>query len=113
MGHRPGNIPDHLLDAIAQVGMFAWWCAIAAMPLVIVSAGASPSRRSILWFYGAYALTSTLLSFRMGLAPVILMMPPVYVGFCWFYWRHASALRRARPAPTIAPGDDLKTGWRG
>jgi hypothetical protein len=112
MEHRPGNIPDHLLDAIAQVGMFAWWCTIAAMPQVIVSEQAEASRRTILGIYGVYALTSTVLALRWGIAPVILMMPPVYVAFFWFYWRQARALRLAQAAPAIVPGDDMTTGWR-
>jgi hypothetical protein len=57
-------------------------------------------------------LTSTVLALRWGIAPVILMMPPVYVAFFWFYWRQARALRLAQAAPAIVPGDDMTTGWR-
>ena len=92
MGHAPGNIPDPTLDVIAQAGMFAWWGTIAAMPRLLEHPRSRPWRRSIGWFYGCYAVLSTALAAVWGLAPVILMMPPVYCAFFWFYSRFARAL---------------------
>ncbi len=97
MGHAPGNIPELPLEVIGQAGMFAWWSTIAAMPRLLEHPLSAPWRRQILWSYGAYALLSTALALRWGIAPVILMMPAVYCAFFWFYWRFGRALRAARP----------------
>jgi hypothetical protein len=95
MGHAPGSIPDAALSVIAQAGMFAWWSTIAAMPRLLEHPLSAPWRRSIAWLYGSYALLSTAMAVVWGLAPVILMMPPAYCAFFWFYWRFGRALRTA------------------
>lgn len=93
MGHAPGGIPDLTLTVISQAGMFAWWSTIAAMPQLLAHPLSLPWRRSIFWLYGGYALLSTAMAAAWGLAPVILMEPPTYCAFFWFYWRFAHALR--------------------
>ena len=99
MGHAPGSIPDLTLTVIAQAGMFAWWASIAAMPRLLQDPLSKGLRRGVFVLYGSYALVSTALALRWGLAPVILMMPPVYLLFFWFHARFARALRQAgRPA---------------
>ena len=99
MGHAPGSIPDLTLAVIAQAGMFAWWASIAAMPRLLQDPLSAGLRRGVFILYASYALGSTGLALRWGLAPVILMMPPVYLLFFWFHARFARALRQAgRPA---------------
>lgn len=102
MGHAPGNIPDRTLDAIAQAGMLAWWSTIAAMPRLLEHPQSRPWRRPIAWLFGVYALASTALAARFGLAPVILMMPPVYCAFFGFYWRFARMLSASHPRAPCA-----------
>jgi hypothetical protein len=101
MGHVPGSIPDATLALIAQAGMFAWWSGIAALPRMLAHPLSAPWRRSIAWLYGSYALLSTALAARWGLAPVILMMPPTYCAFFWYYWRFGRALRAASPQRSV------------
>lgn len=93
MGHAPGSIPDPTLAVIAQAGMLAWWCAMAALPRLLEHPLGRVWRRPVLLLYGAYALLSSALALRFGLAPVILLMPPVYLAFFWFYARFARSLR--------------------
>jgi hypothetical protein len=97
MGHAPGNIPDRTVEAIGQAGMFAWWSTIAAMPQLLSSPLSAPWRWQIAWLYASYALLSTAMAVLWGLAPVILMMPPAYCAFFWFYWRLGRALGAPRP----------------
>ena len=96
MGHAPGSVPDVALAVIFQAGMFAWWSTIAAMPRLLAHPLSMPWRRAIYWLYGSYALLSTALAALWGMAPVILMEPPAYCAFFWFYWRFARALRSAQ-----------------
>jgi len=103
MGHAPGNIPDPTLDTIAQAGMFAWWGTIAAMPRLLEDPRSAPWRRQVAWLYGTYAVLSTAFAALWGLAPVILMMPPVYCAFFWFYARFGRAL-------AAVPGDPREAG---
>lgn len=105
MGHAPGSIPDPTLAVIAQAGMFAWWASIAALPRLLahpLSRGGL--RAGVLGLYLAYAVSSSWLALRMGLAPVILMMPPVYLLFLAFHARFARALRRQAAGGLSAGG---------
>lgn len=84
MGNTPWSVPLWLAP-IAQAGMFAWWATIAVMPYVIQHPLAHGLKKKIFWYYGAYALISTVLAIPFGMAPVILLEPPVYLGFFYFY----------------------------
>lgn len=105
MGHAPGSIPDPTLAVIAQAGMFAWWASIAGLPrLMAHPLSRGRLRVGVLGLYAAYAVSSTGLALRLGLAPVILMMPPVYLLFLAFHARFALALRRQRAHGVSAAG---------
>ncbi len=93
MGHAPGSIPDPTLAVIAQAGMFAWWCTMAAMPRVLDHPLGRRWRTPVLLFYGVYAVASSVGALRLGLAPVILSMPPVYCLSFFVYFRFGRALR--------------------
>jgi hypothetical protein len=75
--------------------MFAWWSTIAVMPYVIRHPLMIPLRKKIFWYYGVYATISTVLAVPFGMAPVILLEPPVYLGFFYFYIKFASLLRNS------------------
>ncbi len=92
IGNTLTSIPDLFLTIVAQLGMFAWWGTIAAMPYMLQHPAASDLKKKILWCYGTYAVVSTLLAIQLGIAPVILLEPPVYLGFFYFYHRFARAL---------------------
>lgn len=92
MGHKPGGMPLWL-EPIAQVGMFAWWATIACMPYVIRHPIMEPFKKKIFWCYGVYAVVSTSLTIPFGIAPIILLEPPVYVGFFYFYKKFVHLLR--------------------
>jgi hypothetical protein len=91
MHNTPWSVPIWLAP-IAQAGMFAWWSTIAVMPYVIRHPLMAPLRKKIFWYYGVYAAISTVLAIPFGMAPVILLEPPVYLGFFYFYKKFANKL---------------------
>ncbi len=92
MGNTLKSIPDLFLTIVAQLGMFAWWGTIAAMPYMLQHPAAAVFKKKILWFYAAYALISTSLAIPFGMAPVILFEPPVYLSFFYFYRKFGRSL---------------------
>lgn len=85
MGNTLMSIPDLFLTIVAQLGMFAWWATIAAMPYLLQHETALRYKKKILWLYGIYAIISTVLAIPLGMAPVILLEPPVYLSLFYFY----------------------------
>ncbi len=85
------SVPLWLLP-IAHAGMFAWWATIAVMPYVIRNPHAVYLKKKILWYYGIYAVVSTILTIPFGMGPAILLEPPVYLGFFYFYKKFARRL---------------------
>ena len=92
MGNTLTSIPDVFLTIVAQLGMFAWWATIAAMPYLLQHEAGLIYKKKILWLYGIYAVISTILAIPLGMAPVILLEPPVYLSFFYFYRRFAKNL---------------------
>ncbi len=91
MGNTPWS-SDPFFSLIAQLGMFAWWGTIAAMPYMLQHPAAAIYKKKLLWYYGVYALISTALAIPFGIPPVVLLEPPVYLSFFYFYYRFARAL---------------------
>ncbi len=97
MNNTPWSVPLWLAP-IAQLGVFAWWACISAMPYVLTQPAGSSSKRSILFIYGIYALISLPLSIIFGIGPVIFLQPPVYLSFFYFYRKFAQKLNPINPA---------------
>ena len=91
MGNTPWSM-EPLIAVIAQLGMFAWWGTIAAMPYFLQHEAAGDLKKKILWLYGIYTLISTALALPLGMTPVILLEPPVYLSFFYFYHQFAKRL---------------------
>lgn len=91
MGNTPWST-EPFFAVIAQLGMFAWWATIATMPYLLQQHASQTFTKKIVLFYGLYAVISTFLAFLYGIAPVILMQPPVYLGFFYFYKKFANTL---------------------
>jgi hypothetical protein len=100
MGNTPWSVPLWLTP-IAQAGMFSWWATIAVMPYVIHHPVMIPYKKKIFWYYGIYAVISTGLAIPLGMAPIILLEPPVYLGFFYFYKKFAQSLREHAQYPHL------------
>lgn len=100
----PGSGP--IIAMIAEIGMFMWWGTIAAMPYLLQQPEGIILKKKIFWYYGIYAVVSTGLAIPFGMAPMILLEPPVYLGFLYFYRKFSFALqhRSLVPSPGIEPG---------
>lgn len=92
MGNTFFHIPQLLLATIAQLGMFAWWATIAAMPYLLRQPESLPLRKSILFIYTLYAVVSLPLALMFGLGPIIFLEPPVYLFFFRYYKKFATML---------------------
>ncbi len=92
MNNTLTSIPDPTLTIIAQLGMFAWWATIAAMPYLLQQPEGQFLKKKIFIYYAAYAVISTVLAVPYGMAPVILIEPPVFLGFFYFYRKFAQRL---------------------
>lgn len=92
MGNTFSHISDITLSIISQLGMFAWWATIATMPYLLQHPLGQSLKIKILLYYGVYAVSSTTLAYIYGMAPIILMEPPFYLGFFYFYRKFASLL---------------------
>lgn len=92
MKNIPAHIPLIWLSIISQLGMFAWWSTIASMPYLLRQHEALPLRKSIIRVYIGYGIISTILALMFGMAPIILLEPPVYLFFFTYYRKFAKHL---------------------
>lgn len=74
-----------LMAIFFQCGMLAWWGGMAALPYILQDQNGIKLKRSILVYYSIYAIVSTILTIPFGMIPVILIEPPVFLGFIYFY----------------------------
>lgn len=85
-----GNSPWGNPDAI-QIGMFAFWVALAFMPRIFIDDGddLKELKRSIIKYYAAYAIISTVMGsmipFDLRIVPIVLAEVIVYVLMNYFY----------------------------
>ena len=92
MNNTPWSVPDPLFALIAQIGMFSWWATIAAMPYILQEELFLTYKKKIFYYYGFYGVMSTILTLVYGIAPVILLEPPFYLGFFYFYKKYSNLL---------------------